>query len=260
VVVVDRPGELKALLDAERARGKTVGFFPTKGVRHGGHCADIAKMAAECDVAVVGIYPGAADLGRRAGDGLRASDLAVDLARAEAAGATVAFVPPAQEVAPDGVASTTARLLSLAAPCYAYFGEKDYERLLAVRKVVKDLSLPAAVVACPTVREPDGLALSSCNGDLSVLERAAASAFYWALLAGKRAVDESGETDAGAVRAAMAQVLARPGMVDVEQAQVVDPGTLGPVGAISGEVRLVVAGRIGRHRLVDNVAARRQEA
>ena len=123
-----------------------------------------------------------------------------------------------------------------------------------MRRLVSDLSLPAVVVACPTVREPDGLALSSRNAYLSPAEREAATVLYWSLLAGKRAIDEQGVLDPALVRAAMLDVAARQALFQLDYAEVVGPG-LEEVGAISGEVRLLIAGRIGRTRLIDSVAA-----
>jgi pantoate--beta-alanine ligase len=282
MIVVDDPGELRAFLDRERSRGKAVGFFLVRSGLHGGHRANMFKMAAECDVATVGIFARRAQPGLSEGFSSRAAKLAADLAQAEDAGATAAFVPSEEAVFATGHASlpvgcpcevlegsdcpspfgtrAVAKLLSLVGPCYAYFGEKDYQQLALVRRVVGSLRLPAAVVACPTVREPDGLALSARNSRLSPAERDAAPALYWALLAGKRAVDEGGEADANVVRAAMKEVASRPRTVELDYAQVAHPETLEPVQEIAGEVRLLVAGRIGRTRLVDNVAARAQEA
>jgi pantoate--beta-alanine ligase len=282
MIVVEDPAEMRAFLDRARDSGKTVGLFPTTGVSHGGHSFNIAKMAAECDVAAVSIIPAPLGPGLSEEAATSARDLSADLQRAEEAGATAVFALP-----PEGLFSETpaaalqvarpswtlegsrrlqadamiaAKLVSLAGPCYAYFGEKDYELVLLVRRVVSHLCLPAAVVACPTVREPDGLALSARNACLSSTEREAAPALYWALLAGKRAVDEGGEVDAATVRATMREVACRSGMVELDYAEVTDPATLEPAEEISGEVRLLIAGRIGRTRLVDNLAARAEEA
>jgi len=274
MIVLEDPCEFRALLDRERAEGKIAGLFPTTVVSHAGHTASIAKMAAECDVAAVAILsppePGSS----------YPRDVRADLERAEAGGAGVVFAPAPCALRPLAASPAAGRmrerlegasscsratalavgdLLALAGPCFAYFGEKDYEQLVLVRKVVADLCLPAAVVACPTVREPDGLALSARNSRLSASEREAAPALYWALLAGKRAVDEAGEQDAAAVRDAMAEVAGRYQLVDLEYAEVVDPETLEPVEEIWGEVRLLVSGRVGLTTLADTLAACRGE-
>jgi pantoate--beta-alanine ligase len=145
--------------------------------------------------------------------------------------------------------------LALAGPCHAYFGEKDYQQLVVVRHLVADLSLPVVVVACPTVREPDGLALSSRNAYLSAPQRAAVTVLYWSLLAGKRAVEEQRVKDVAEVRAAMTAVARREELVELDYAEVVDPGTLSVPPAVGPEVRLLIAGRTGKARLIDNLAA-----
>ena len=280
MILAREPEELRSLLDEARRRGDTVGLHPTMGALHGGHEANIAKMAAECDTAAVTIFVNPLQFGPGEDFSSYPRDLEADLSRAERAGAGVVFAPPREAMYPeeplvsvavrkladgleggrrpghfDGVATVVTKLLALAGPCYAYFGEKDYQQLVIVRRLVKDLSLPAVVVACPTVRETDGLALSSRNAYLSPAERRSAPALYWALLAGKRAIDERGERGADAVREEMRDVLLREELVELDYAEVTDPGTLEALGKISGEVRLLVAARLGRARLIDNLAA-----
>jgi pantoate--beta-alanine ligase len=155
----------------------------------------------------------------------------------------------------DGVTTIVAKLLALAGRCYAYFGEKDFQQLAVVRRMVEDLSLPVFVVGCPTVRTADGLALSSRNAYLSADELAVAPGLYWSLLAGKRAVEERGETDPARVAAAIAEALARHPEFRLDYAAVVDPSTLATPERIEAPVRLLAAARLGRARLIDNVPA-----
>jgi pantoate--beta-alanine ligase len=155
----------------------------------------------------------------------------------------------------DGVATVVTKLFGLSGPCYAYFGEKDYQQLVIVRRLVAALSLPVAVVPCSTVREPDGLALSTRNEYLTPLERAAAPVLYWSLLAGKRAVEEQRVTSVADVRAAMVEVAEREKLFQLEYAEAVDALSLAVPPVISNEIRLLIAGRIGKVRLIDNVAA-----
>jgi pantoate--beta-alanine ligase len=155
----------------------------------------------------------------------------------------------------DGVATIVAKLLALSGPCLAYFGEKDWQQLAVVRRLVADLSLPVAVVGCPTVREPDGLALSSRNAYLSAPQRQVATGLYWSLLAGKRAIEEDRLVDPAAVTARMAEALARQPAFSLDYVAVVDPDLLVTPERLAGEVRLLAAARIGRARLIDNVAA-----
>jgi pantoate--beta-alanine ligase len=152
------------------------------------------------------------------------------------------------------VATIVAKLFALAGTCRAYFGEKDFQQLLVVRRLAADLSLPVDVVGCPTVRDTDGLALSSRNGRLSSADRSVASRIYWALLAGKRAVEEEGVTDPASVAAAMTSTLTSSGPFEVDYAVAADPGDLHVPDRLTGDCRLLIAARLGGVRLIDNLA------
>jgi pantoate--beta-alanine ligase len=253
------------------------------GSLHGGHRTIIRRAAAETDVVVVSIFVNPLQFGPGEDFDAYPRDLERDRAQAEEAGADVVFAPSTAAMFPeepqvtvrvnrladilegahrpghfDGVATIVTKLLALAGPCHAYFGEKDYQQLVVVRHLVDDLSLPAVVVGCPTVREPDGLALSSRNAYLSATERSAATVLYHSLLAGKRAVEEQGVSDVAEVRAAMTAVAQREDLFDLDYAEVVDPGTLSVPPEVGAEVRLLIAGRTGKARLLDNLAANRQ--
>lgn len=272
-------------MENARKVGKTVGFHPTMGALHAGHRANIRKMAAECDVAAVSVFVNPLQFGAGEDFASYPRDLDRDLAQAEEAGAHAVFAPAPEQMFPagplaevrvreldevldgpfrpghfQGVATVVTKLLSIAGPCFAYFGEKDYQQLALVRRLVTDLSLPAVVVPCPTVRETDGLALSSRNAYLSARERQAAPVLYWSLLAGKRLVEEHGVQNPAEIREAMREVAKKEPRVSLEYAEVVDPGTLRPPAPISGPVRLLVAGRLGSARLIDNVEAVPDEA
>ncbi|HET9691144.1 MAG TPA: pantoate--beta-alanine ligase, partial [Acidimicrobiales bacterium] len=203
-----------------------------------------------------------------------------DVAAASAAGAASVFAPSVGEMWPeapatrvhvgglgdrwegasrpahfDGVATIVAKLFGLAGPSLAYFGEKDFQQLTLVRRMVADLSLPVWVIGCPTVRTTDGLALSSRNAYLSPDELAAAPALYRSLLAGKRAVEQGDTTDPAVVAETVAAALAREPRFALDYAAVVDPDTLEQPEHISAPVRLLVAARIGPARLLDNLPA-----
>lgn len=289
MLVTDQPEELRRTLEKARNQGRTVGFHPTMGALHGGHQANIARAAAECEVVAVTIYVNPLQFGPAEDYDAYPRPLEADLARAEEAGATVVLAPTVRAMFAqgpltvvhvaelgqlwegatrpghfDGVATIVTKLLALAGPCYAYFGEKDYQQLAIIRRLVADLSLPAVIVACTTVREPDGLALSSRNSYLGPEERAAAPSLYWALLAGKRAVEETPGEEAGPVpgrlvRAAMAEVMRRQDQFRLEYADVVDPVTLVPLDQVAGEARLIIAARSRSARLIDNLAANEKE-
>ena len=146
-----------------------------------------------------------------------------------------------------------AKLFALSGRCRAYFGEKDFQQLAVVRTMTEELRLPVEVVGCATVREPDGLALSSRNARLSPDERGAALALSRALRAGRACIDAGGR-DRARVEAAMHAVLVGEPLVEPDYAVVVDPDTLSAPAALQGEVRLLVAARVGPVRLIDNGA------
>ncbi len=199
-----------------------------------------------------------------------------DLAICEAEGVDLVFAPPASEVYPpgfdtvvtvgavaqplegaarpghfDGVATVVAILFGLVRADHAYFGQKDAQQVMVIRQMARDLAIPTEVIACPTVREPDGLALSSRNVHLSPAERAAAPALRRALLSA-RSCWAAGERSAGALRDAMRSTLAAEPLADVEYVSVADGSTLAEVERLEGPTLLSLAVRFGSTRLIDN--------
>jgi pantoate--beta-alanine ligase len=277
--VVTSAREFSALLDTERALGRSVGLVPTMGALHAGHRSLVERAAAQCDVVAVTVFVNPLQFNDDADLAAYPRHLDADAAMAAAAGASVVFAPPVEEMYPgfparvattvhvedvseglegasrpghfDGVATVVAKLFALSGRCRAYFGEKDFQQLAVVRRMVADLSIPVEIVGCPTVRELDGLALSSRNARLSPSERRAASALHRALQAGRVRVEE-GEGDPVRVRAAMTAVLVAEPLVTPDYAAVVDPDTLRAPTEIAGAVRLLVAARVGPVRLIDN--------
>lgn len=254
--VLDRGDLLRKEFDAARAAGRTVGLVPTMGALHQGHASLVRRSAAECDLTVVTVFVNPLQFGPAEDYATYPRDLAADLAVAGAAGAEVVFAPPVEDMYPDGppavtvtiagedtlegasrpghfdgVASVVAKLFNLAGPCRAYFGEKDWQQLRVVRRLVTDLSFPVDVVACPTVREADGLACSSRNARLSPAERRAATVLYRALTEGAAAPDPGRR---------MAEVMAGEPRATLDYAEVVGD-------------RLLIAARIGGARLIDNL-------
>lgn len=285
--VIETVAELVVALDGERAAGRRVGLVPTMGALHAGHRSLVERAAAECGTVAVTVFVNPLQFDDGADLAAYPRTLAGDVALAAAAGAGIVFAPPVAEMYPghpvppattvhvagltellegasrpghfDGVATVVTKLLGMAGPCRAYFGEKDLQQLAVVRRLVADLSLPVEVVGCPTVREPDGLALSSRNARLSRDERRAATALYRALQAGAAAAVDAvglagGRAPAGGVRAAMRAVLDAEPLVTADYAELVDPGTMTPADTLDGERRLVVAASVGGVRLIDNLA------
>jgi pantoate--beta-alanine ligase len=269
--------ELRELLDAERAGGRRVGFVPTMGYLHDGHASLVRAARRATDVVVVSLFVNPLQFGP--GEDLDAypRDLARDTALAEAAGADLLFTPSVDEMYPRpvlttvsvaevseplegaarpghfaGVATVVAKLLAIVGPCAVYFGEKDFQQVAVVGRMVSDLSLPVDVVAGPTRREPDGLAMSSRNAYLTPDERAAAPVVHRALAAGAALV-LAGERDPAAVRALMAQIIEAEPLARLDYAEVVDADSFTVPDPLAGNLRLLAAVRFGRARLIDNV-------
>ena len=218
--------ELRAATDAARQRGAGVGFVPTMGALHAGHRALLARARAENGFVVASVFVNPLQFGPAEDLASYPRDREADLAVLAAEGTDLAFLPAEGEVWPsppevrlrvggladrleglvrpghlDGVATVVAKLLHLVGPSRAYFGQKDAQQLAVVRRMVEDLAFPNQIVACPTVREPDGLAVSSRNAYLSAAERERATALYRALSAGRDAF-LAGHREPGAIEAA----------------------------------------------------------
>ena len=269
--------ELRAALDAARSGGATVGLVPTMGYLHDGHESLMDRARSECDVVVATIFVNPLQFG--AGEDLDAypRDLDGDSARARRAGVDWLFTPTVGEMYPepvqtnvsgsgvsagmegasrpthfDGVATVVAKLFNIAGPCRAYFGEKDFQQLAVIRRMVFDLSVPVTVVGCPTQREDDGLAKSSRNVYLTADERAAAPVLHRALQLGAGLI-AAGETDAEVVRAAMAAEIDAEPLGRRDYVEVVDAASLAPQRICGPGSRLLGAVRFGKARLIDNV-------
>jgi pantoate--beta-alanine ligase len=267
--------ELRRTLTPERRAERTIGLVPTMGAFHAGHRSLMERAAQECDVVVVSLFVNPAQFG--AGEDLDAypRDEARDVETARAAGVDVLFAPPVEEVYPtgfattvrvaglgepleglqrpghfDGVATVVTKLLNMAQPDVAYFGQKDAQQALVVRRLARDLDIPVRIAVCPTVREPDGLAMSSRNAYLAPQERARAVALRRALDAAEAAV-AAGERDAAAVARAARGAMA-PYDVEPEYLALVSAETLAPVARVEDEVLVAVAARVGPARLIDN--------
>lgn len=276
--------ELSRALDVERAKGSRIGLVPTMGALHDGHASLIARAGAETDVVVTTVFVNPLQFAPTEDLAAYPRNLDADMEIAERAGAHVIFIPAVDEMYPfgptnvltnvsvaaltrgldgaarpghfDGVATVVAKLFAMTGRCKAFFGEKDFQQLAVVRRMAADLSFPVEVTGCPTVREPDGLAMSSRNRYLTAEQRSHALLLHNALLTG-RSMIEDGESDADRVRAAMQSMVQADSMFGLQYAEVVDPITLEPLISIGSEqaVRLLVAARLGQARLIDNVGA-----
>lgn len=259
-----------ALEDAD-----TVGLVPTMGALHEGHLSLIRTARDECDVLVVSVFVNPTQFNDPADLAAYPSDEPRDAALAEGAGADVFFAPPAEEIYPtgfattvsvsgvseplegahrgkahfDGVATVVAKLLIAVAPDVAYFGQKDAQQVAVVRRLVADLALPVEISVCPTVREPDGLAMSSRNVRLPPEDRPRALALKAGLDAAASAATEGADP-----RAAEAAGLAamRERDVEAEYFAIVDPETFAPADDLTRPALAVVAATVDQVRLIDN--------
>jgi pantoate--beta-alanine ligase len=247
------------------------------GALHEGHRSLIARARAECDVVVVSLFVNPAQFDEHADLERYPRQERHDSHLAEQAGADMLFAPSTDEVYPAGfstsvevlgltdrlegaargsahfraVTTVVTKLLNMVAPDIAYFGQKDAQQLIVIRRLVADLDLPVRIEACPTVREPDGLAMSSRNAHLDADGRARALALHSALVAASAAVS-AGERSAGALTRAAREAMA-PFDVEPEYLALVSPDTLEPIERLDQPALLAVAARVGSTRLIDNV-------
>jgi pantoate--beta-alanine ligase len=277
--IVPRIEELRGNLDASRAEGRRIGFVPTMGFLHAGHASLMRTARRENDVVLVSIFVNPLQFGPSEDFAAYPRDLDQDAAICAAEGVDLIFHPPVEEMYPepvtlavavgaigdvlegktrpghfDGVATVVSKLFNIAGPCRAYFGEKDAQQLIVIRRLARQLDFPVEVVGCATVREPDGLAMSSRNTYLKGAERTAAAVL-------KRALDEGAAligsgAPSGEVVRAMEETIAREPLAKLDYAACVDPATLEAAGDATGPILLAVAAWIGKARLIDNVTVR----
>jgi pantoate--beta-alanine ligase len=274
--VIHDPDELRRATFAWRRQGETVGFVPTMGYLHEGHLSLVRLAAARCDHAVISIFVNPTQFGPGEDLDRYPRDLEGDLAKAEAAGAELAYVPEAATVYPPGyqtrvtvpdlaaplcgasrpahfggVATVVTKLLNVVQPDVAVFGQKDYQQLQVVRRLVRDLDLPVEILGGPTVREPDGLAMSSRNAYLSVEDRAQAVCLVAALRQAWQRFD-AGERDAAALVRAAWDVIAAHAAARIDYVELRDADTLAPVDRVADRAVLALAVFFGTTRLIDN--------
>jgi len=273
----------RAMQDAAltlRAAGRRIGVVPTMGFLHEGHASLIRLARARADVVIVTLFVNPAQFGPNEDLSRYPRDFERDRALCEAEGADILFAPGADSVyAADasvwidedrlsrglcgasrpghfrGVCTVVAKLFNLTQPHVAVFGEKDAQQLRILRRMVRDLDIPVEVVAGPTVRETDGLAMSSRNAYLSPEERLQATCLRRALDAAASRL-AAGERSAAALRAVMAEVIAGAPLARADYIEIVDDETLEPVTAVGRPALAAMAVFVGRTRLIDNAVLR----
>ncbi len=268
--------DVRAYVAGARAAGRSVGLVPTMGAFHAGHEALMRAAGDACDEVVVSLFVNPAQFDEAADLDAYPRTEASDAAIAAALGIDVLFAPPVAEIYPDGfatairvaglsgvlegaergaghfdgVCTVVAKLFNIVAPDVAYFGRKDAQQVVVIRRMVRDLNLPVRIETVPTVREPDGLAMSSRNARLGPADRERAVALRRGLDAVRAAID-AGEPDVRRAQAAGLAVMEAAGVM-AEYLTVVDPDTLERVERVDGRVLVVVAARVGPARLIDN--------
>jgi len=276
VAVVRSVRELRRQVAAWREAGDRVGLVPTMGALHAGHVALVAASRARCQRTVASIFVNPRQFGPREDFSSYPRPEADDLAKLTQAGADLAFIPTVDEMYPegsattisvagpsaglcgahrpghfDGVATVVAKLLTQTAPDFAFFGEKDYQQLLVVRRMVRDLDLPVEIVGVPTVREADGLALSSRNVYLSADERRLAPNLHRTMREAATQI-ATRSTPANALQRAIGELTSLG--FRVEYLELRDAATLTPLAETpAAPARLLAAVHLGKTRLIDNV-------
>ncbi len=272
--------DIRSAVAAARSDGHRVGLVPTMGALHAGHAELIRLARTRCEFVAVSVFVNPTQFGPAEDFARYPRTLDADIALAAASGAAAVFAPDASEMYPPGfatavelpalaqelcgpsrpghfagVATVVLKLFNIVSPDVAVFGAKDAQQARILKRMVLDLNLPIELVIAPTVRDPDGLALSSRNRYLSPEERAVAPGIYWALRLTAARV-ETGERSATAIEAGLrADLAAIPG-ARVEYAQVVDDESMAPLtGPIARPVLVACAVHLGRTRLIDNVTA-----
>ncbi|NLU41531.1 MAG: pantoate--beta-alanine ligase [Firmicutes bacterium] len=269
--------ELKQELEPIRRSGVTVGFVPTMGYLHEGHLSLMRKSVEECGFTVVSIFVNPTQFGPGEDYDRYPRDLERDLSMCESVGVDLVFAPGVSEMYEpdactrvtvsgltqnlcgrsrpghfDGVTTVVCKLFNMVRPDRAYFGQKDAQQVAVVRRMVRDLNIPVEVREMPTVREPDGLAMSSRNVYLSPDQRRAALSLHRSL---RTAADmiEKGERSAAKIRERMIDIILSSGLAELDYVEIVDADSLRNIDTLKGEVLIAVAVKFGQTRLIDNI-------
>jgi len=274
--VIESPAEMQDLARRLRAEGNTLGFVPTMGYLHEGHLSLVRAARGENQIVVLSIFVNPTQFGPNEDLSGYPRDLDADLAAAEREDVEYAFCPQPAAMYPEGeltwvsvddlteglcgasrpthfrgVTTIVAKLFNLVQPTRAYFGEKDFQQLLVIEQMVRDLDFDVEIVRCPLVREQDGLAMSSRNAYLSQDERQAALVLSRALHLARRRVRD-GCRDSVHVRSEVVKLIADEPLAEIDYAELVDSRDLQPIGTIDQHSRLMLAVRLGDTRLIDN--------
>ncbi len=275
--IIRSPAAMTAWSEALRREGVSIGFVPTMGALHEGHRSLIREARLQCDALVVSIFVNPTQFGPREDLTKYPRPISHDRAICRQEGVDVCFEPTVKTMYPTGfqttvtvpavarrwegearphhfagVATVVTKLFGMVRPHRALFGQKDFQQSVLVQQLVKDLNLGVDIAVRPTVREQDGLAMSSRNVYLSPDERGRAVVLYKGLQAGAKVI-RTGETDARIIQSAMTRVIIQESTITTDYLAVCDPRTLEPVSSVTSRVVLLGAVRVGSVRLIDNL-------
>ena len=262
---------------AARAEAKSIGFVPTMGALHAGHVSLIEEAVRRCDFVVVSIFVNPTQFGPGEDFDKYPSDLEGDMSICEQAGVDLVFAPGASEMYHEanitwvdvekltlnlcgrlrpghfrGVTTVCAKLFNMVSPDVAFFGQKDAQQAIVIKRMAGDLNMPLQIVVCPTVREPDGLAVSSRNKYLSAQERKDAALLSTALAECEKQVG-GGQRNCEALIESMHKIISRSSKAQIEYISIVNPETLADIDVIQGAALVALAVKIGSTRLIDNI-------
>ncbi|MBW8040759.1 MAG: pantoate--beta-alanine ligase [Planctomycetes bacterium] len=268
---------VRELVKAARSAGKKIGFVPTMGALHIGHISLIEAAVKKCDFVIVSIFVNPTQFGPGEDYKKYPRPLEDDLEICRNAGVDVVFAPAQEQMYPSenvtwvnveklteplcgrsrpghfrGVTTVCAKLFNIVAPDVVFFGAKDAQQAIVIKRMVEDLNMPLEIVVCPTIRESDGLAVSSRNKYLTEEEKKDATLIYKSLEKCREMI-EAGTTDIGTITAEMRTILSQSPAIEVEYVSIVDVEILQSIDHITGKVLAVVAVRIGQTRLIDNI-------
>lgn len=271
---------IESIVDFRKQRRSikgTVGFVPTMGYLHEGHLSLVRLARQESADVIVSIFVNPTQFGPREDNAIYPRDIPRDLDMLEEAGTDLVFIPSEAEIYPEGfstwvevkgiseclegahrpghfrgVATIVAKLFNLVQPDRAYFGQKDVQQVLVIKRMVTDLGMPLEIVVCPTIREQDGLAMSSRNSYLNPRERKAAVVLHDSLILGQKLWRE-GERSAKSIRSEMTTLIQGEPLAKIDYVSIADTETLAELDDIKGEALASLAVKIGKTRLIDNI-------
>jgi len=275
--IITHISEMQAAADSFKSQGKSIGFVPTMGFLHEGHLSLMRRARRSCDIVVASIFVNPTQFGPGEDLDRYPRDEEGDCRKCEAAGVDILFLPDAKEMYPEkpfvvvvvegisdilegtirpnhyrGVATVVAKLFHIVKPHTAFFGQKDYQQCIVIKRMVAGLNMGVEIEVLPTVREADGLAMSSRNSYLNPEERRRAPVIHRALSTAEQLV-KSGTREPNALKKKIQAVLREEGGISIDYIEIADPQTLTPLSGAEKSLVILLAVRLGHTRLIDNI-------